>query len=141
MATSSIAAGDLRSLRVGDIIATETDAASAAIVSIDGKPKFRAKPGAATAARLSFFPKGLATLLRSGGTAGRSVEFRYTGWLTPFVTPIWGGPHPHFLERIATRHRLRPRMGGAAIRGRKQTFWNEFFAVFGVDPWQRSGRA
>jgi len=46
LATSSIAAGDLRNLRVGDIIATETDADSAAIASIDGEPKFRVKPGA-----------------------------------------------------------------------------------------------
>jgi flagellar motor switch protein FliM len=46
LATSSIAAGDLRGLRVGDIIATETDVDSEAIVSIDGEPGFRAKPGA-----------------------------------------------------------------------------------------------
>jgi flagellar motor switch protein FliM len=45
LATSSMAVGDLRGLRVGDIIATETDADSAATVSVDGQPKFRAKPG------------------------------------------------------------------------------------------------
>jgi flagellar motor switch protein FliM len=45
LATSSIAVGDLRGLHVGDIITTETDADSAATVSIDGELKFRAKPG------------------------------------------------------------------------------------------------
>jgi flagellar motor switch protein FliM len=45
LATSSIAVGDLRGLRAGDIIVTETDVDSAAIITIDGLPKFRAKPG------------------------------------------------------------------------------------------------
>jgi flagellar motor switch protein FliM len=44
LATSSMTVGDLRGLRVGDIIATETDADGAATVSIGGRPKFRAKP-------------------------------------------------------------------------------------------------
>jgi flagellar motor switch protein FliM len=46
LATSSITVGELRGLQVGDIIATEAAAGSAAIVSIDGHAKFRAKPGA-----------------------------------------------------------------------------------------------
>jgi len=46
LATTSIAANELRNLRVGDIIVTETAADSPAVVSIDGEPKFRAKPGA-----------------------------------------------------------------------------------------------
>jgi flagellar motor switch protein FliM len=46
LATSSIAVGDLRGLHVGDILVTESDVDSAAIVSIDGQPKFHAKPGA-----------------------------------------------------------------------------------------------
>jgi flagellar motor switch protein FliM len=46
LASTSLAAGDLRGLHVGDVIATETDADGAAIVSIGGAPKFRGKPGA-----------------------------------------------------------------------------------------------
>jgi flagellar motor switch protein FliM len=44
LATSTIAADDLRGLRVGDIIATETAADAPAVVSIDGEPRFLAKP-------------------------------------------------------------------------------------------------
>jgi flagellar motor switch protein FliM len=45
LATSPIAAADLESLCVGDIIVTETSADSPAVVSIDGQPRFLAKPG------------------------------------------------------------------------------------------------
>jgi flagellar motor switch protein FliM len=45
LATTKIEASELDGLRVGDIIATETDAGSPAIVSIGGEAKFRAKPG------------------------------------------------------------------------------------------------
>jgi len=45
LATTTIAASDLHGLRVGDIIATETSADAPAVVSIDGEPKFLAKPG------------------------------------------------------------------------------------------------
>ena len=45
LATSSITAADLSSLRVGDIIATETPADAPAVVSVAGAPKFFAKPG------------------------------------------------------------------------------------------------
>ncbi len=46
LATTSIAASELGSLRVGDIIVTETAADSPAVVSIDGEPQFCGKPGA-----------------------------------------------------------------------------------------------
>jgi flagellar motor switch protein FliM len=46
LAATSIAAGELGGLRVGDIILSETAADSPAVVSIDGVPKFRGKPGA-----------------------------------------------------------------------------------------------
>ena len=59
LATSSIAAGDLRSLRVGDIIVTETDADHAATVSIDGEPKFRAKPGACDGRKAVVLSEGI----------------------------------------------------------------------------------
>jgi flagellar motor switch protein FliM len=45
LASSAIAAGDLRELRVGDVIATETGADREAVVSVGGEPKFRGKPG------------------------------------------------------------------------------------------------
>ena len=45
LATSSISAGDLQSLCVGDIIVTETSTNSPAIVSIEGEAKYLAKPG------------------------------------------------------------------------------------------------
>ena len=46
LASTSIAVNDLGSLRVGDIILTETPADSLSVVSIDGDSKFRAKPAA-----------------------------------------------------------------------------------------------
>jgi flagellar motor switch protein FliM len=46
LATTSIAASELYGLRVGDIIVTETSADTPAVVSIDGMPRFRGKPGA-----------------------------------------------------------------------------------------------
>jgi flagellar motor switch protein FliM len=45
LAISSIGSEELASLRVGDIIATETAADAPAIVSIDGKPRFHASAG------------------------------------------------------------------------------------------------
>jgi flagellar motor switch protein FliM len=45
LAASPISAHDLRGLRVGDIIATDLDVDSPAVVSIDGKPAFQARPG------------------------------------------------------------------------------------------------
>ena len=45
LAETQIAADELADLRVGDIIATETAADSPAIVSIEGRARFRAKPG------------------------------------------------------------------------------------------------
>jgi flagellar motor switch protein FliM len=45
LARSTIAAGDLKSLNVGDIMVTETSADSPAVVSIEGDAKFLAKPG------------------------------------------------------------------------------------------------
>jgi flagellar motor switch protein FliM len=46
LATTPLAACELRGLRVGDIIATESEADVAAVVSIDGEPRFHARPGA-----------------------------------------------------------------------------------------------
>ena len=46
LASTSIAAGDLDGLHVGDIILTETAADTPAEVSIDGEPRFRGKPAA-----------------------------------------------------------------------------------------------
>ena len=46
LAVTQITAGELADLRVGDIIATETDVNSPAMVSIDGEGRFHAKPGA-----------------------------------------------------------------------------------------------
>jgi flagellar motor switch protein FliM len=46
LAETQITAGELADLRVGDIIATETDVNSPALVSIDGEGRFHAKPGA-----------------------------------------------------------------------------------------------
>lgn len=46
LATTSIAASELSGLRIGDIIVTETAPDSPAVVSIDGTPRFRGKPGA-----------------------------------------------------------------------------------------------
>ncbi len=45
LAKTSISAGDLQSLQVGDILASETDAASAAVVRINGQDVFHGKPG------------------------------------------------------------------------------------------------
>jgi flagellar motor switch protein FliM len=46
LAETNISTSDLISLRVGDIIATEKDVARPLVVSIEGRPKFHAKPGA-----------------------------------------------------------------------------------------------
>ena len=46
LAETSIATSDLIGLRVGDIIATEKDVAHPLIVSVEGRPKFHAQPGA-----------------------------------------------------------------------------------------------
>lgn len=46
LAETNISASDLISLRVGDIIATEKDVERPLVVSIEGRPKFHAQPGA-----------------------------------------------------------------------------------------------
>lgn len=46
LADTRISAGDLLGLRVGDIIATEKDVRNPILVSVEGVPKFHAKPGA-----------------------------------------------------------------------------------------------
>ena len=46
LAQTRISAGELVSLRVGDIITTQKDIRSPLIVSVEGIPKFRARPGA-----------------------------------------------------------------------------------------------
>ncbi len=46
LAETNISTSDLISLRVGDIIATEKDIGRPLIVSVEGRPKFHAKPGA-----------------------------------------------------------------------------------------------
>jgi flagellar motor switch protein FliM len=45
LATTPIAAQELESLRVGDIIATETAVGSPVVVSVAGQPRFRGEPG------------------------------------------------------------------------------------------------
>jgi flagellar motor switch protein FliM len=46
LAETNISTSDLISLRVGDIIATEKDVERPLVVSVEGRPKFHAKPGA-----------------------------------------------------------------------------------------------
>ena len=46
LAETSISTSDLIGLRVGDIIATEKDVERPLVVSVEGRPKFHAKPGA-----------------------------------------------------------------------------------------------
>lgn len=46
LAETNISTSDLIGLRVGDIIATEKDVERPLIVSVEGRPKFHAKPGA-----------------------------------------------------------------------------------------------
>jgi flagellar motor switch protein FliM len=46
LAKTNISTSDLIGLRVGDIIATEKDVERPLVVSIEGRPKFHAKPGA-----------------------------------------------------------------------------------------------
>lgn len=46
LAETSISTSDLIGLRVGDIIATEKDVAHPLVVSVEGRPKFHAQPGA-----------------------------------------------------------------------------------------------
>jgi flagellar motor switch protein FliM len=46
LAQTRINAGELIGLRVGDIITTEKDKNSPLILSVEGIPKFRARPGA-----------------------------------------------------------------------------------------------
>jgi flagellar motor switch protein FliM len=46
LARTKIGTGDLMGLRVGDIITTQKDIHNPVIVSVEGVPKFRAKPGA-----------------------------------------------------------------------------------------------
>lgn len=46
LAETNISTSDLIGLRVGDIIATEKDVARPLVVSIEGRPKFHAQPGA-----------------------------------------------------------------------------------------------
>jgi flagellar motor switch protein FliM len=46
LAETNISTSDLIGLRVGDIIATEKDTERPLVVSVEGRPKFHAKPGA-----------------------------------------------------------------------------------------------
>ena len=46
LAQTQIGTGELIGLRVGDIITTQKDVHSPVIVSVEGIPKFRARPGA-----------------------------------------------------------------------------------------------
>jgi len=46
LAQTSISTGELIGLRVGDVITTEKDVHSPLVVSVEGVPKFRARPGA-----------------------------------------------------------------------------------------------
>jgi flagellar motor switch protein FliM len=46
LAETNISTSDLIGLRVGDIIATEKDVERPLVVSVEGRPKFHAKPGA-----------------------------------------------------------------------------------------------
>jgi flagellar motor switch protein FliM len=46
LAETNISTSDLIGLRVGDIIATEKDVQRPLVVSVEGRPKFHAKPGA-----------------------------------------------------------------------------------------------
>jgi flagellar motor switch protein FliM len=46
LAETSISTADLIGLRVGDIIATEKDIERPLVVSVEGRPKFHAQPGA-----------------------------------------------------------------------------------------------
>jgi flagellar motor switch protein FliM len=46
LAETNLSTADLIALRVGDIIATETDVRKPLSVSIEGRPKFHAAPGA-----------------------------------------------------------------------------------------------
>jgi flagellar motor switch protein FliM len=46
LAETNISTSDLIGLRVGDIIATEKDIARPLVVSVEGRPKFHAQPGA-----------------------------------------------------------------------------------------------
>jgi flagellar motor switch protein FliM len=46
LAETNISTSDLIGLRVGDIIATEKDVARPLVVSVEGRPKFHAQPGA-----------------------------------------------------------------------------------------------
>ena len=46
LAQTRIGTGELIGLRVGDIITTEKDVHSPLVVSIEGLPKFHARPGA-----------------------------------------------------------------------------------------------
>jgi len=46
LAQTRISTGELIGLRVGDVITTEKDVHSPLVVSVEGVPKFRAKPGA-----------------------------------------------------------------------------------------------
>jgi len=46
LAETSISTSDLIGLRVGDIIATEKDVGRSLVVSVEGRPKFHAQPGA-----------------------------------------------------------------------------------------------
>jgi flagellar motor switch protein FliM len=46
LAETNISTSDLIDLRVGDIIATEKDVERPLVVSVEGRPKFHAKPGA-----------------------------------------------------------------------------------------------
>lgn len=45
LATASISPDELKSLQVGDVIATDTAVGSTAVVSVDGQPRFLARPG------------------------------------------------------------------------------------------------
>jgi len=44
LAESTIAAADLASLRVGDILMTEQNAAEPLVIKVDGQPKFYGQP-------------------------------------------------------------------------------------------------
>ncbi len=61
LAQTTISTGELIGLCVGDIITTEKDAASPLVVSVEGVPKFRAKPGAFKGHKAILIEDSLAT--------------------------------------------------------------------------------
>ena len=79
LAQTQIGTGELIGLRVGDIITTEKDVHSPLVVTVEGVPKFRARPGAFKGHKAIRIEEVIDDPAEAWGIDGRRVAVRGRG--------------------------------------------------------------